>query len=157
MEFTKVENLKDYILSNKLDAAAGKYQKKGEIRARKGVVGEEIVTVMSNGLVETKNTVVADADGNPGWVVSNPTGERYIVKDEIFRKKYEKIEGTQDGYRPIWNPITATQVSENICFVAPWGELMNLVSGGYLVFNENFDDVYGIQEPEFNETYGLVD
>ncbi len=157
MEFTKVENLKDYILGNKLDAAAGKYQKKGEIRARKGIVGEEIVTVMSDGFVETKNTVVADVNGKPGWVVVNPTGERYIVKDEVFCKKYEKIEGTQDGYRPVWNPITAAQVSENICFVAPWGEVMNLVSGGYLVFNENFDDVYGIQEPEFNETYDLVD
>ena len=153
-KFRMIENMKGYLLGGGFEPK--RYQKKGEIRARQGVVGEEIVTVMSNGLEETKNTVVCDENGNPGWVVTNPTGEQYIVKDAVFRKKYEKIEGTQDGYRPAWYPITAVQIDESISFVAPWGEIMNIAAGGYIVFDETYDDIYGIQQAEFNETYNLV-
>ena len=108
---------------------------------------------MANGLKETKNTVTVDENGCPGWVVTNSTGEQYIVSDSVFRNKYERIVGTEDKFKPIWNPITAVQIDENICFTAPWGEIQNLVAGGYLVFNKEFNDIYGIQEDEFNKTY----
>lgn len=151
-------NVKEYLVSglNNGSLIAGTYQKKGEITARVGVISEEIVTIMANGLQETKNIVTADENGNPGWVVTGVNGEQYIVKDSVFRSKYEKIEGTEDKYQPVWKPITATQIHEDVCFVAPWGEEMNILAGGYLVFNETFDDVYGIQEEEFNLTYKKV-
>lgn len=156
IEFKKIENIKRYLAeglkNGKLQSRT--YQKFGEITARRGVVGEQIVTIMSSdGLKETKNTVVADEEGNPGWVVTNTTNEQYIVKDSTFKSKYEKIDGTENKYKPIWNPITAVQIDENICFVAPWGEIQNLLAGGYLVFNEDFDDIYGVQEEEFIKTY----
>lgn len=154
IEFRAVENMKDYILGGGFEAKT--YQKKGEIRARQGVIGETVITVMSDGMEETKNTVVEDENGKPGWVVTNPSGEQYIVKDAVFCKKYEKIEGTQDGFRPVWCPVTAVQIGENISFVAPWGENMNVVAGGYVVFDKEYKDVYGVQESEFNETYVLV-
>ncbi len=153
--FKKIENIKIYLAeglkNGKLQSRT--YQKFGEITARSGIVGEQIVTIMSDGLKETKNTVVADEKGNPGWVVTNATNEQYIVKDLDFKAKYEKIDGTANKYKPVWYPITAAQIDENICFVAPWGEIQNLLAGGYLVFNEDFDDIYGVQEKEFVKTY----
>lgn len=158
MNFRKIENIKEYLAeglkSKRFQAET--YQKSGEITARVGKIGEEIVTVMTNGLQETKNTVMVDENGRRGWVVTNSTGEQYIVSDSVFKKKYERIAGTENRYKPIWNPITAAQIDENICFVAPWGETQNLIAGGYLVFNKEYDDVYGIQQEEFNETYDLI-
>ena len=159
LEYRKIGNIKEYLTSG---LKSGKfqsktYQKSGEITARVGKIGEEILTVMANGLQETKNTVTADENGCPGWVVTNSTGEQYIVADSVLKKKYERIAETEDRFKPVCNPITATQIiDENICFTAPWGEIQNLVAGGYLVFNKDFDDVYGIQEDEFNKTYSMI-
>lgn len=159
MNFRKIENIKEYLAeglkSRRFQSKT--YQKSGEITARVGKINEEILTVMANGLEETKNIVTSDENGHPGWVVTNSTGEQYIVSDSVFKKKYERIAGTENRYKPIWNPITATQIDENICFNAPWGETQNLIAGGYLVFKKNFDDVYGIQEDEFNKTYDMIE
>lgn len=160
MNFRKIENIKEYLTEGlKCGKFQSKtYQKSGEITARVGKIGEEIVTVMANGLQETKNTVTADENGSPGWVVTNSTGEQYIVKDVVFKSKYEKIEGAEDKFKPVWNPITAVQINnENICFVASWGEIQNLVVGGYLVFNKDFNDIYGVQEAEFIKTYDVIE
>lgn len=159
MNFRKIENVKEYLTdglkSGKFQSKT--YQKSGKITARVGKIGEEIVTVMANGLEETKNVVTADENGRPGWVVTNSTGEQYIVLDSVFQNKYEKVGGTENKFKPIWNPITAAQIDENICFTAPWGETQNLVAGGYLVFDEEFNDIYGVQEKEFVLTYIIVD
>lgn len=158
MEFRKIENIKEYLTAGLKNGRfqSNTYQKSGEINARVGKIGEEIVTVMSNGLEETKNFVTSDKSGNPDWVVTNSTGEQYIVSDSVFKKKYERISENEDSFKPIWNPITAAQIDENICFTAPWGEIQNIVSGGYLVFNKEYDDVYGIQKEEFNKTYLMI-
>lgn len=158
MNFRKIESIKEYLTEGLKNGRfqSKTYQKSGEITARIGKIGEEIVTIMANGLEETKNVVTADENGNSGWVVTNSTGEKYIVSDSVFRSKYEKIKGTEDRFKPVWNPITAAQINENICFIAPWGETQNLIAGGYLVFNKDFDDVYGIQEEEFVGTYGII-
>lgn len=155
VKFRKIESIKEYLIKG-LKSGRFKsniYQKFGEITARKGKIGEKIVTIMGNGLEETQNTITVDENGCPGWVVTNSTGEQYIVADSAFRNKYEKVVGSEDKYKPVWNPITAVQVDENICFVAPWGEEMKLVAGGYLVFNKTFDDIYGVQREEFDKTY----
>lgn len=158
IDFRRIENIKKYLTeglkSGKFQSKT--YQKSGEITARVGKIGEEIFTVMANGLQETKNTVTADEKGCPGWVVTNSTGEQFIVSDSVFKKKYERISETEDRFKPIWKPITAVQIDENICFVAHWGEVQNIVSGGYLVFNKEYDDIYGIQQEEFNKTYDLI-
>lgn len=158
VEFKKIENIKEYLIERLKNGKFQPkiYQKSGEITARIGKIGEEIVTVMANGLHETKNAVTVDENGCPGWVVTNSTGEQYIVSDSIFRSKYEKIAGTENGFRPIWNPITAVQIDENICFLASWGEIQNLVVGGYLIFNKEYDDIYGVQQDEFNKTYDIA-
>lgn len=158
MNFRKIENIKEYLTDGlkRGRVRSNTYQKSGEITARVGKIGEEIVTIMANGLEETKNVVTVDESGNPGWVVTNSTGEQYIVSDAVFKNKYERITETENRFKPIWNPITAAQIDENICFAAPWGETQNLIAGGYLVFNKDFNDIYGIQEDEFNKTYEMI-
>ena len=155
--FRKIDDIKQYIEDavERGSIRPHRYRKTAHITARPGVEGEEIITVMANGLLETKNTVKKDSMGNPGWVVTNPAGEQYIVEDSVFKNKYEKIPGTENGYSPKGNPITAGKVSENICFTAPWGEMINLVSGGFLVFT-SMDDIYAIQKDEFGQTYTMI-
>jgi len=127
------------------------------ISARKGILGEEIKTIMADGLEETVNTVQADPNnGELGWVVTNPGGEQYIVPDETFKKKYEVDPENPEMYKPKGGPVMAMQIWDNISFKAPWGEMMNIRAGGYLIINSD-TDIYGIQEEEFNNTYKFTD
>ena len=82
------EYVKEGIKTGKLPV--DEVAKFARIQARQGKVGEEIVTKMANGLEETINVVKLDEKtGNPGWVVTNPDGEQYIIEDSTFQKKYE--------------------------------------------------------------------
>lgn len=157
MRFKKIENIKEYVQTG-IDIGMIKpdrYVKSTTIKARKGIVGEKISTITSNGVHETDNIVSKDQNGNVDWVVTNITGEKYIIKDSVFSEKYESVEGTGDVFRPKGNPILAGKINESISFVAPWGENMNLVSGGYLVFTD-MNDIYGVQEEEFKRTYKKI-
>lgn len=156
-EFRKTDDIAAYV-RDALESGRlipGRYQKTGEYLARRGAVGEKIVTIMANGLKETENTVVADENGNPGWVVTGVGGEQYIVTDAVFKNKYEPIDGREGAYKPKSSPITAAQTDEAISFIAPWGEVMNIEAGGYLVFT-NPSDIYGIQQAEFDATYESI-
>lgn len=156
-EFRKIENIAEYLKKALSDGSLvpGRYQKKGEFRARPGVIGERIETIMADGLRETVNTVRADENGNPGWVVTGMSGEEYIVEDSVFRDKYQPAEGREGVYVPRSAPIIAAELQESICFTAPWGEEMRVVRGGYLVFT-NPPDIYGIQRAEFEATYEKI-
>ena len=90
-------NPKEYV---EMRLAAGDkpqlYAKTARVKARLGIVGEEIVTKMADGHVETVNTVKTADD----MVVTNPTGEEYIISGETFRKRYEKDPANPELYRP---------------------------------------------------------
>lgn len=157
MSFKSVENIKEYVRERITDKSIvpGNYVKSTTITARKGVIGERISTITSNDLQETENVVSKDSNGNVDWIVTNVTGEQYIVKDSVFNEKYEPDEGAPDVFKPKGKPIVAGQIHENISFIAPWGEPMKILAGGYLVFTD-MDDIYGIQEAEFNATYKIL-
>lgn len=153
--FKKIENIGEYvkegIISGRL--TVDEVAKFARIHARQGKVGEEIVTTMANGLEETRNTVIVDEKtGEPGWVVTNPDGEEYIVPDYTFKKKYEIDPKNPEQYKPKGGPVLSSQINENIEFDAPWGESMKIEAGGYLILNGP-DDIYGIQKAEFENTY----
>ena len=153
-EFIKTDDISAYLQQGLSDGSLipGRYQKKGEFRARQGVIGEKIETIMADGFKETVNTVKADVNGNPGWVVTGIGGEEYVVEDSVFREKYQPAEGREGIYVPRSAPIVAAELQESICFTAPWGEEMRIARGGYLVFT-NPSDIYGIQRAEFLATY----
>lgn len=157
-EFKEIKNIKEYLLNEyeKGLLQPKEYVKSARIKARKGIAGEKISTIVSGGLHETDNIVTVDhKTGKPGWVVTGKNGEEYIVSDSVFCEKYKPVEGIADTYAPKGQPIIAVKVNENISFMAPWEEKMNIISGGYIVIS-NSSDIYGVQEKEFCETYMLT-
>lgn len=155
MSFKQIDNVKDYVLS--LNKKAYYYAKFANIQAVQGKVGEKFATVMKNGLVETTNVVGTDEKtGKPDWIVTNPSGEKYLVKDSVMQKKYEVLDVDNNMFKPKGAPSLFVQIDEDVSFTAPWGEVMNIVAGGYLNVT-NLDDIYGIQPQEFAETYAKCD
>lgn len=160
-DFKKI-NAAEYVeyLKN-IGAPFDRFYKFAKVLARQGVEGEEIKTIMANGLEETVNSVKVDAEsGQPDWVIKNPGGEEYIITDKNFKKRYE-ITGEENSeefsvYSSKRAEITAVQIKENVSFTAPWGSEMNIAAGGYLVVN-NPTDIYGIQYEEFLQTYKPVE
>lgn len=128
------------------------YAKSARIAARPGKVGEEIITVMKDGHKETKNTVKNEGD----MVATNPSGEQYIIDAKTFAKKYEIDPSNPKQYRPVGGPQEFITLKENVMFTAPWGEKMMIKKGGALNVT-NMDDIYGIQQAEFQETYAPCD
>ena len=124
------------------------YKKVSRITARLAFEGETVVTVMRDGHAETTNTA---SDGD--YVVTNPGGEEYVVPKEKFLAKYKLVEGNQ--YAPIAGPVRVIFVTTNVVFIASWGEEQRIKSGGVIV--NNAGSVYGIQGPEFAETYAPCD
>lgn len=151
----KEVNPKQYVQD--LIAAGAKpavFTKSAKVKARKGTVGEKIVTKMANGLVETTNAVKNDGD----WIITNPTGEEYIIKKETFEAKYNLTPNEKGEYMPKPSPQKFLRINEDISFTASWGEKMNIAAGGYLnVSGIESGDVYGIQKDEFNKTYAPCD
>ena len=49
-------------------------------------------------------------------------------------------------------------MKEDVQFKAPWGEDMDIKSGGVLnITGRESGDIYGIQRKEFNQTYAMCD
>ncbi len=136
-----------------LDIPTGKpahYAKSARIQARPAQEGEKIVTVLKDGTQETEN-IANDGD----WVVTNPSGEQYIVPGEKFAQKYEPAEELGEGwYKPTGLPQTFIQIHRELKIKASWGE-QYLGSGSFLNITKP-EDVYGVAEEEFKETYELV-
>ncbi len=122
------------------------FKKSVEIRARRAVPGEVIET----GLDATKNTA---EEGD--WIVTNPNGEQYIVKDDKFQARYEPKEGEDGVFVSKGLPVKAVQVDRNIVFKAPWGELQAVKAGGYII--ESGNERYGIDQDAFLKTYKPVE
>lgn len=131
------------------------FAKKGKVQARVAAEREEVRTTLADGTEETVNVA------EPGdVVVTNPGGERYVLKADNFAKRYEATE--EEGVfrakgmaRAVANP-TGTDIE----IMAPWGEPQY---GGpdcmvATVFDPDQPDVIGadryiIGGEEFAETY----
>lgn len=127
-----------------------------EVHARQGTEGERIDTVLSDGTAETVNRVTTDREtGQSDWIVQNPGGERYIVRDRVFREKYRPHPEQPGVYLPKSRPVTAVPAAEDICFPTRWGE-MQLKAGGYLLLQPD-GEFYGVQREAFLKTYRQID
>lgn len=94
------------------------FKKQGQVQARRGKMGEKIITTLAGGLQETHN--ITDSGD---WIITNPSGERHIISDVLFQKRYEATE--QEGVykangscRAIKNPF-----GRPIQILAFWGEV----------------------------------
>ena len=156
VEFRSIEDLPAY--AERLLAAQGRrlYAKHASVRARPGVPGERLETVLRSGLRETANTVRTDAEtGRPDWIVTADSGEEYLLGDSAFRAKYAPDPASPGRYLPAGKPVPAVRLPENVRFRAPWGELESVLAGGYLVIAAP-DNIYGVAEEEFLNTYRPV-
>ena len=154
-KFKKVEDIAAYVKNGLISGriTLDEVAKFARIHARQGTLNEEVITKMANGLEETRNTVKLDEKtGNPGWIVTNPDGEEYIVEDSVFKAKYEIDPENPKQYKPKGGPVLSAKIGEHIQFQAPWGETMKIEAGGSLILNGP-SDIYGIQKDEFEHTY----
>ena len=134
-----------------LKGTAQTYTKFARIQAEKAKGGEAIETILADGTKETTNVA------NPGdWIVTNPGGERYIVPAEKFVKKYEPaVELGEGWFKPTGGNQSFIQIDADMDILASWGEVQHLKKGAYLNVT-NLNDIYGVAEQEFHDTYKLV-
>ena len=110
-KFRQVNDLKAYV-RQLIDHGAGiiTAEKTARIAARPGIPGEEKIISWSvdadgNPVREKDAVVSADESGTPDWVASKIDEEgkeiidanghvnRWIIRDETFRRKYEAVPG----------------------------------------------------------------
>lgn len=145
-------------------------EKSGYIIAREAKEGERVDVMTQNGNHEASETAKkgdwivtrADEDGNP---ILDENGNRnsWIVSDDVIEAKYEK-RGYANREELFFKPLGETQefmrVQEDVAVMVPWGENgedipLTVDKGGYLNITDR-DDVHGIAENEFNDTYRVT-
>lgn len=153
--FKKIDNIEEYvkegIKSGKLPV--DEVVKSARIFARRGILGEEVITWDDNGLEETRNIVKLDEKTRkPGWVVTDPNGDEYIIEDSEFKNNYEIDPKNPDQYKPKGDPVLSTPIYEHIEFKAPWGKKMKIEAGDSLILNGP-NNIYGIPKSDFENSY----
>jgi len=109
---------------------------------------QETVTII-DGKEETRNqTEIGDV------IVTGPKGEEYEIERDKFGKLYEPDPENPGDFRSK-GTVQGILLTEDVSFEAPWGEQMYIEAGGVLV--KNGDDIYGIEEDVFIDTYGRAD
>ena len=167
--FTKVSG-KDYAVAG---IASGELKpvvavKFARVLARRGVVGEEVISYSQNGIVEKVATVSVDPETKEtGWVLTklDENGEvlvdefghknEWIVDAKTFAKKYD-LDETKDGsvYKPKGGPQIFVPIVMDV-ILEQWGGEMKIEAGGWLNIT-NASDIYGISERDFEDTYRIV-
>lgn len=134
------------------------YAKKAIVEARQATEREEVKTILADSTTETVNVA------EPGDViVTNPGGERYVLKSEKFAKRYEAIDDKGTYRAKGMARIVDNPTGMPIEIIAPWGEKQVGavdcmvatpcdISQPGLVSN----DRYIIGHQEFLDTYGLA-
>ena len=129
------------------------YKKEATVHARRAIAGEEVTTTSATGDVETVSTAT---DGD--WVVTNSSGEDYILPPAIFSDRYEDSD-TPGVYRatgyckaiqnPYGRPIEifaswgSAQSGDEHCFIADTCDADgNLRGEPYLIEHAAFKQTY---------------
>lgn len=108
---------------------------------------QRVVTITSDGK-ETENVAkVGD------FIFSGPSGERYVLTDAKLRKNYQGIPG--QTLIPEQSPrmVARYDGTDTVNFTAPWGEMMVLKPGDFLVKGD--DGYYRIAAKEYKLTYNM--
>ena len=135
-------------------AKAQVFKKQGTVQARPAVEGEQITTTLASGAHETVNIAKAN-----DWVMTNPSGEQYIISKEKFFGRYESA--SEDGIyqakgycRAIKNPF-----NKPIEIMASWGSPQTGDENCMIadICDSNGDNIGGepylIDAKAFTETY----
>ena len=167
--FTKVSG-KDYAVAG---IASGELKpvvavKFARVLARRGVEGEEVISYSQNGIVEKVATVSEDPETKEtGWVLTklDENGEvlvdefghknEWIVDAGTFARKYDLDETKKESvYKPKGGPQIFVPIVMDV-ILEQWGSEMKIEAGGWLNIT-NPDDIYGISQRDFEDTYKIV-
>lgn len=141
------------------------------IMAKQGNVGDKVISWsvdnQGNAIKEKIDYVKLDEVTNqPGWVVTkldefgyvpvdnNGHVNQWIISDSVFKKKYEIDPDNELIFKPKGGNQLFVQIMDNI-ILNQWGSDMMIAKGGYINIT-NVDDMYGISERDFNDTYKFV-
>lgn len=147
-------------------------EKFARIIARQGNVGETVISwsvdAQGNEIQEKVAQVQIDEQTNqPGWIATkvdeqgnviidnNGHSNEWIIADSTFKKKYEIDPKNASLYRPKGGPQIFVQITDNI-ILNQWGSDMQIAAGGYINIT-NVDDMYGISQRDFEDTYKFTD
>jgi hypothetical protein len=125
------------------------YTKFGNVVARPAEIGEVVETII-DGQLETTNTVK-----EPGFVITGTEGEKYFVKANTFKTRYNHLHG--DVYVPVGKVVAVKWTNPPSKFKASWGEDMIINPGDFLAATP--DDTahpYRIEAKAFSKTYKEV-
>ncbi len=149
-----------------------KAEKFARIIAKQGKVGEKVISwsVDDNGNeVEEKVDMVSldEKTNEPGWIATkvdeqgnaiideNGHLNQWIISDSTFKQKYEIDNENPVLFKPKGGPQVFVQISDNI-ILDQWGQEMKIARGGFINIT-NIDDMYGISERDFKDTYKFTD
>lgn len=142
------------------------------IIAERGVEGQEVISWSSdkegNEIKEKVAKVTLDEKTkNPGWIAtkadkdgypvydSNNHLNQWIIDDTTFMKKYEIDPENPSLFKPKGGPQIFVQIYENI-ILEQWGSEITIAAGGFINIT-NPEDIYGISEKDFFDTYRFTD
>ncbi len=147
-------------------------EKFARIVAKQGQVGEKVISwsvdSLGHEIQEKVASVQNDENTNqPGWIVTkvdedgnimldnNNHVNQWIIEDSVFRKKYEIDPENPTLFKPKGGPQIFVQINDNI-ILNQWGENIKIAAGGYINIT-NINDMYGISERDFNDTYQFTE
>lgn len=168
-EFIKVD-AKHYVITGMSSGEMVPFYaiKRGKVLARRGKVGEEIVTYTDGGLVEKVDKVEIDSDtGLPNWILMKANDYGYPVIDEYghvnewtkddsdFLEEYSPDDEVEGVFVSVDGPQLFVPVLNDIILVQN-GEEMAVKSGGYLNITD-LTKIYGISLRDFRDTYRVCE
>ena len=147
-------------------------EKFARIVAKQGQVGDKVISWSVDSLgheIQEKVAYVQNDENTnqPGWIVTkvdedgnimldnNNHVNQWIIEDSVFRKKYEIDPENPTLFKPKGGPQIFVQINDNI-ILNQWGEDMKIAAGGYINIT-NINDMYGISERDFNDTYQFTE
>lgn len=151
MKTPHIENINDYVrnlIENGVEVISAK--KTAIVQARQGTVGEVVTTDID----KTTNVVKLDDEtGRPGWVVTNPGGEEYVLSDSKFSELYEETDKPGEYAKKAIQLLVPCE--KTVEFEPSWGGSFTIEAGGYFTI-DGYQDIAGIQKDVFKQTYGIV-
>lgn len=137
--------------------------KTGKVLARRGKVGEKVITYTDQGLIEKNNEVFSDRDmilmkaNQYGYPIIDEYGHvnEWIVKEEDFLEEYCPDSEIDGVYQSIDGLQIFVPVLMDMVFLVN-GKDMYVKNGGYLNITD-LTDIYAISKRDFNDTYNVID
>ncbi|WP_433204754.1 hypothetical protein ACQP1G_16590 [Nocardia sp. CA-107356] len=131
------------------------YRKKAVVQAVEAEGGENVVTILSSGKEETRNTAKRG-----DWIITNPGRERYIVAKDKFSTLYEPLPNGKFAARGTVR-AEPNPTGKSIVAKASWGETRGdsdcYIASGYDPTNPEKISVRIIGKIEFEATYSPIE